>query len=137
MTLQNLSLAKVCGLTGYGLFFWGLGVAKVRYLGPICYGTSMSRSLTAVSTIPLAYLLVRAAEVVFSLQSEDRMSALAMLVAGPLICDGLVLTFYPSLYENEQLRKINPSAATFFSRAGAAWLLYGAGLCLAIVVLTQ
>jgi hypothetical protein len=54
-----------------------------------------------------------------------------------LLLDGIAFMWYPILYENPSLKEKNPSSTVALSRMGAAWLLYGVGLCLGIALLTQ
>lgn len=137
MAFENFGFTRACAFAAYALFLWAVAAYKIRRFGPLCYGTELGRRLTIAVTIPVCYMLIRVSEALFALQPEERLPALVMLVAGPLMCDGFAYTFHSHLYENEQLKKTNPSAATFISRFGAAWLLFGTGCCLAIAVFTQ
>lgn len=47
-----------------------------------------------------------------------------------LIMDGVAMTWFPSLYETESIKKTNPRSVAVLSRMGAGWLLYGTGFAL-------
>ena len=136
MALYGLSLAKTCGLVAYGSILWGVGVVAIRYGGPQMFHTNLSRSLTMVATAPTMYLLVRLTEVMFSLNSQERLAALVLINGTGTLLDGIAHTWFPTVYENPLLQKTNPLAACTISRYGSGWLLGFVGLCLTMIVFT-
>ncbi|CAF1528126.1 unnamed protein product [Rotaria sp. Silwood1] len=134
MALHSLSLAKTCGLVGYGSILWGMGVITIRHGGPYMFRTNLSRSLTMAATVPAVYILVRISEVMFSLNSQESLAALALVNGIAIILDGVAHTWFPSAYENPSLQETNPLAACSISRYGSGWLLYFVGICLTMLV---
>lgn len=134
---QSLSELQVAGLIGAGSFLWGVGVVKIRYAAPFCYATSRGRLATFIATVPLSYLMSQTAEAIFARRSEEKLPVVTILAGTTLLLDGLGFTWLSSLYENEDVKKKDPHLASTMSRIGAAWLLYGTGLCLLMAAITK
>ncbi|CAF1328858.1 unnamed protein product [Rotaria sordida] len=134
MALHNFSLAKTCGIMGYGAFFWGLGVWSIRHGGTYMFQTNLSRSLTMAATVPMSYAVIRLTEAVFSLNAQETLVAMTLGTGFASILDGIAHTWFPSAYENPELQKKNPLAACTISRYGSGWLLFFVGAALTMIV---
>ncbi|CAF1160660.1 unnamed protein product [Rotaria sp. Silwood1] len=134
MALHNFSLAKTCGIIGYGAFFWSLGVLAIRRGGTYMFQTNLSRSLTMAATLPAAYAVIRLTEAVFSLNAQDTLAAVALGTGAASILDGIAHIWFPSAYESPELQKKNPLAACTISRYGSGWLLFFVGAALTMLV---
>ena len=85
---------------------------------------------------PIGYGLMRFAECALGLDTRHRLISTAILSGAAMLMDGVALMWYPATYENPDLSKKNPQAAVFFSRAGAAWILWGVGVSLGLALYT-
>ena len=137
MISTPFNVSQLSGLVGFGAFLWALGVVKIRYAGHLLYVTSVRRIGTLLVTLPLSYGLILTAEVTLGIHSTQRLSLVSTIGATTLIMDGVAMTWFPSLYENESIKKTNPRLATVLSRMGAGWLLYGTGFCVALSAFTN
>ena len=137
MPFGSLNQSQVTGLIGLGAFLWAVGVAKIRYSGHICYVTSARRICTCLASIPASYGLIAAAEYLFAVPSSQRLPMVTLVATTTLVMDGVAMTWFPSLYENESIKKTNPRSAAVLSRMGAGWLLYGTGFALGWAILTS
>lgn len=131
----SLSEKQIASLISAGAFLWGVGVVKIRYAGPLCYSSEQKRLATFLATAPLSYAMVRAAEAIFVRTPVQRLPAVTILAGTTLMLDGIGFNFFPSWYEDENVKKVNPQVATQYSRTGAAWLLYGTGMCIFIAAI--
>ncbi|CAF3004199.1 unnamed protein product [Rotaria sp. Silwood2] len=134
MTLQGLSTAKACGLAAYGCVLWGAAALTVRHAGPACYNTDLGKTLMMVAAVPGSYILVRSVDKLFPLSSKERLAAVTLVTASALIMDGLAVTGFPSIYENESLKAKNVDLARSIARDGTGWVFFGAGVGLAIAL---
>lgn len=130
-----LSGNQIASLITAGTFLWGVGVVKIRYAASLCYSNKQKRLATFLVTLPLSYGMVHAVEAIFVRTPIQRFPVITILAGTTLILDGIGFNFFPWLYENEQVKKINPQVAAEYSRAGAAWLLYGTGMCIFIAAI--
>ena len=137
MAVAYLTHSQIGGLVGFGALLWVIGVIKIRYAGHFCYVTSWRRVGTLLVTIPVAFGLIAFTQKFFGIPSSQRLSAVTIVAATTLVLDGVGMTWFPSLYENETIKRTNPRLAAVLSRMGAGWLLYGSGLCLAIAVVLK
>ena len=136
MQLARLNQSQITGLIGVGALLWVVGVMKIRYTGHILYITSPRRISVCLISVPLSFGLILAAEYLLSVPSSQRILMVSLVTTTTLILDGIALTWFPSLYENESIKKTNPRSATVLSRMGAGWLLYATGFTLAWAILT-
>lgn len=134
---QSLSQLQIASLIGAGTFLWGVGVVKIRYAGPFCYATNRGRLATFMATVPLSYVMSRTAEAIFAATPEEKGPVVTILAGTTLLLDGIGFTWLSHLYENEDVKQKDPNLAARMSRTGAAWLLYGTGLCLLMGALTK
>ncbi|CAF1453679.1 unnamed protein product [Rotaria sp. Silwood1] len=134
MALHNFSLAKTCGVIGYGAVFWGLGVLTIRHGGTYMFQTNLSRSLSMAATVPASYAVIRLTEALFSLNAQDTLAAMVLGTGAASILDGIAHTWFPSAYEDPELQKKNPLAACTISRYGSGWLLFFVGAALTMLV---
>ncbi|CAF1509710.1 unnamed protein product [Rotaria sp. Silwood1] len=134
MALHSFSLAKTCGIIGYGAFFWGLGVLSIRHCGTCMFQTNLSRSLTMTAIVPAAYTVIRLTEAVFSLNVQDTLAAVALGIGAASILDGIAYTWFPSAYECPELQKKDPLAACTISRYGSGSSLFFVGAALTMLV---
>ena len=137
MAFGSLNQSQVTGLIGLGTFLWAVGVVKIRYAAHFCYVTSTRRIGTLLASIPISYGLIAAAEYLFAVPSTQRLPMVTLVGTTTLVLDGLAMTWFPSLYANESIKKTNPRSAAVLSRMGAGWLLYGTGFALGWAILTS
>lgn len=133
---QSLTQLQIASVVGTSTFLWGVGAATIRYVGPYLYSTEKKRLATAAATVPMSYVLVRATESLFVKEPSQKFAVFAIATGVPLILDGLAFSFYPQLYENEDVKKKDANLAVSLSRTGASWLLYGVGCCLLFAAFT-
>jgi hypothetical protein len=137
MLPKDLSQFQLPGLVGLGVVFWGMAAYKVRYAGHIVYANDLRRLSMFLSTIPLGYVAIRFSEGLLAISPKERLTTTSVMCSSALLLDGIVFMWFPTLiYENSILKQKNPSSAVAFSRMGAAWILYGVGVCLGIALLT-
>lgn len=136
MALSHFSLAKTCGIVGYGAFFWGVGVLTVRHGGRYLFQNNANRSLALAATVPAGYGIIRLTQALFSLNKQDTVTAFVLGTGVASILDGIAHTWFPSAYEDPELQTKNPLGACTTSRYGSGWLLFfvGAGLTMLVVV---
>lgn len=127
MLTENFSQFQIFGLVGLGAFFWGVGVATIRYGSNILFGNELRRIGSFIGAIPMAYVTIRLTEELLSVNPRQRLAATAIMACVALFLDGTALMWYPTLYENLSLT---------FSRTVAAWLLWTFGLNLFIPLFT-
>lgn len=137
MALNRLTQSQITGLISLGAFLWAVGVVKIRYGAHICYVTSLRRIITCLASIPISYTMIAGAEYLFAIPASQRITMVTLVTTTTLILDGIAMTWFPSLYENESIKKTNPRSAIALSRMGAGWLLYGTGFALGLALITS
>ena len=81
--------------------------------------------------------MIRISEGLLSTTPKQRLTATVILTCSALLLDGIAMMWLPNLYENQSLKKKNSFTSIYFSRMGAAAILWGGGIGLLIALLTQ
>ena len=136
MLPKDFSQFQVAGLVGLGTIYWGMAAYKIRYLGPIAYANDLRRISMFLSLLPLSYVLIRFSEGILGINSKERLAATTIMCSSALLLDGIAFMWFPTIYENPELKQKNPAAAVTVSRMGAALILGGVGVILGIALLT-
>ncbi len=136
MLSKNLSQFQISGLVGLGVIYWGIAAFKIRYAGHVVYANDLRRFSMYLSSIPIGYITIRFTEGLLGISSKERLTTTTIMCSTALLLDGIAYMWFPTLYENPTLKQKNSSSSIVLSRMGAAWLLYGVGVCLGIALLT-
>jgi len=128
---------QISGLIGLGVVFWGAAALKVRYAGHIFYANDLRRFSIFMAAAPIGYTAMRFSEGLLGISSKQRLTSTAIMCATALLLDGVAFMWFPTLYENPSLNQKNSTSSIIRSRMGAAWILWGVGVCLGIALLTQ
>jgi hypothetical protein len=116
--LNAAQIARLCALS---VFLWILATAYIR-LWPAAFTDPVMGAAGLVTTFPMAWLsvwLVRRIAGAQLLEGVCVVGAIAMMI------DGAALRFLPQVYGDSDM----------VLRLGAAWLLWGYGVSLAIALL--
>ena len=136
VSTHSLSYVQTFGLLAWSVCIWLVDIVKIRYAGPFCYANSRRQMMTFVGTILLTYALVFATEQLIGASSKQRLTVSMVASLTTLVIHGITTTWFPSVYENESVKKTNPRLAATLSRAGSGWILYGTGLYLFMALVT-
>lgn len=136
MSGRDFSQSQLVGFIGLGAFFWGVGVAAIRYGSNILFGSKNRQIVSFIIAIPTAYATIRFSEELLSVHPKQRLAATAIMSCTALFLDGTALMWFPTLYENPSIRKKNSFSSLTLSRMGAAWLLWTFGINLFIGLFT-
>ncbi len=119
----QLRRGQAVSLVALGVALWLLFALLIRYVMPTGWFASPTISvLLFMACIPSAWLLVRLCQRTAALTPEQLVPGVAIASAAALPCDGVALTWAPQLY--------GADAASILP--AAAWLFWGAGVCLAL-----
>jgi hypothetical protein len=118
--LTGLQIARLAVLS---VVFW---VAATLYIGlvPGAFSGSVRGVIAFATTLPVAWLSVLLTRRVGRLAPAQLLSGVALVGALAMMIDGVVLRWLPSVYGSD----------TEVLRAGAAWLLWGYGVSLAVAL---
>ena len=134
MTLDQM---KTYGLIGLGGMISVIDALTIRNCAHSLYANKQRRCLTYIVSLPVGYGMLLFSQRLLNLNSEQLVESAAIISVTTLMIDGVVLMFFPTVYENPSLKKSDPQLAMDFSRMGSAWLLWGVGVCFAAVLLTH
>jgi hypothetical protein len=113
---------------GLGAFFWLVAALFIRFSGPSLFHLGNPwLGLLFVSVVPLGWVFVQACLVVGGLDRRDALAPISLASATGLLLDGLAISAFRSLY-GETMEHV---------MLGAAWLLWGVGVLLAIASFMQ
>ena len=122
-TSRQLRRAQAASLAALGIALWLLFALLIRYVIPSAwFGSPVVSPLMFAGAIPGAWLLVRLCRQTAAMTSEQLVPGVAVASMAALLCDGTALTWAPHLY--------GADAASILP--AAAWLFWGAGVCLAL-----
>jgi hypothetical protein len=135
MKAEHLTHIQTYGLVGLGAFFWAVAAMTVRYTGHVCFANDLRRLSTYIAIIPASYVIILSSEALVGSASKQRLTATVIMDVTALMLDGAAFMWFPTLYENPELKKKNSHMAIAFSRMGAGSILWGAGVILGIALL--
>ena len=136
--LQGLSTGQVTGLVGFGSFYWAVAAFAIRSRPKTLFGSGTNQLVTYASLVPISYAGIRVMEVALSLSPRHRLITASVSSATALFLDGIAMMWFPEqVYENPEIRKVNPSSAVLFARMGASAILWGVGVILTIAITTN
>ena len=119
----QLRRAQAASLAALGITLWLLFALLIHFAIPPAWFSSPPLSpLLFAAAVPGAWLLVQLCRQTAALTSEQLLPGVAVASMTALLCDGTALTWAPRLYGGD--------AASILP--AAAWLFWGAGLCLAL-----
>ena len=133
---KDFSQFQVANLAGLGAIYWGIGTYIIRRFGPVIYVNDLRRLSMFASFVPVSYALIYFSEVIVGINSKDRLTSTVIMCTSSLFLDGIALMWFPTIYENPELKQQNQSAAVTGSRMAAASILGGVGIILAVALLT-
>ena len=137
MYQSDLTPLQVFGTMISAALLWAVGVTIIRHVGHVLFATNSRQAATLVFSIPLSYVSILMVEKPVGASPQERLLVTCIACATALIMDGIAFTWFPSLYENESIKKKNPHSAVVLSRIGAGYLLYTFGFTLAWAALTS
>lgn len=116
----RLGRAQLARLAVLAVVLWYLAALFIRFALPAgLYGGGPGALLFA-ATVPLAWAAVWLAARVARLRPEQVVPGVAFACAVAMLCDGVALTWAPTVYGGASARLA----------LGAAWLLFGVGAIL-------
>jgi hypothetical protein len=136
MLSKDFSQFQVANLVGLGAIYWGMAAYGIRRFGPVAYANDLRRISMFLSLVPVSYVLIRFSEAIVGINSKERLTSTAIMCSSALLLDGIAFMWFPTIYENPELKQKNPPAAVTVSRMGAALILGGVGVILGIALLT-
>jgi hypothetical protein len=104
-----------------GAALWGAATLYIRFL-PAAVADPVWGAVGFATTLPIAWLTVRLIERVGRLAHDQLLAGVVLVGAVAMMIDGVALRWGPGVYAS--------SDGTV--RLGAAWLLWGYGLSLAV-----
>lgn len=119
-----LSGRQVAILVLLGLALWGAATAYIRLL-PGMMADPLAGDLSFVTAIPMAWLSIILVRRAAGLSRDQLMAGVSVVGAAAMLIDGAVLHWAPAVYGTSET----------VVRLGAAWLLWGYGVSLAIALL--
>jgi hypothetical protein len=115
-----LKKGKVGQLVGLGAFFWLVAALFIRFTGDRVFRKgSPLLALLYVLSWPIAYVIVKTGTRAAAVEKEDMVDSVAVMSLTAMILDGVALTWFKGFYGEEFEN----------THYGAAWLLYGVGVC--------
>jgi len=120
MMLGRTQIARLIALS---LGFWVLATLYIRLL-PNALINANQGSLGFVATLPVAWLSVRLTKVIGRLAPNQLLFGVTVVGAIAMMIDGVALRWFSGVYGSD------PRAV----RLGAAWLLWGYGVSMAIAL---
>jgi hypothetical protein len=119
-TANNLSSKQLLIVISLGVFFWFAFAMVIRLGNGLGIFGGAIGAVTFLLSIPIAWFLILGIKAIAGLHTGQVMSGLGISSATAGLCDGIALTWMPSLYGNES------SAALL----GAAYIIWGVGIIL-------
>jgi hypothetical protein len=136
MLPKDFSQFQVASLAGLGAIYWGMAAYKIRRFGPVAYANDLRRISMFLSLLPIGYVVIRFSEAILGINSKERLTTTTIMCSSALLLDGIAFMWFPTIYENPELKQKNPPAAVTVSRMGAALILGGVGILLGIALFT-
>ncbi len=118
-----LNRTQIASLIGLSLALWVAATLYIRYL-PAAFSDPLQGSLGFLTTLPAAWISVWLTRFVGRLTAEQLMAGVGLVGAVAMMIDGVALRWLHSVY--------GPDETTL--RLGAAWLLWGYGVSLAMAL---
>ncbi len=116
-TLSSKQILIVCSL---GVFFWLVFALVIRFgNGMGIFGGAIG-AVTFLLSVPIAWFLILGIKTMAGLTTGQIMTGLGISSATAGLCDGIALTWMPSLYGNELSEVL----------LGAAYIIWGVGIIL-------
>ena len=113
--LAGLTTRQVIVLLIIGVVYWFGGAMAVRLGAPLGIFGPMASLATFVAAFPVAWGGVWLAAKLAQLRTEQVVPGISVGTIGATCCDGIALTWFPSLY----------GAEVELVLYGAAWILWG------------
>ena len=136
MLPKDFSQFQVASLAGLGAIYWGMAAYEIRCFGPVSLANDLRRISMFLSLVPLSYGVIRFSEAIVGINSKERLATTVIMCSSALLLDGIAFMWFPTIYENPELKQKNPAAAVTVSRMGAALILGGVGIILGIGLFT-
>jgi hypothetical protein len=119
-TTNNLSKKQLLVVITLGVFFWFVFAMAIRLGNELGIFGGAIGAVTFLLSIPIAWFLILGIKAIAGLATGQIMTGLGISSATAGLCDGIALTWMPSLYGSES------SAALL----GAAYIIWGVGIIL-------
>jgi len=119
-----LSKSQSVILIAFSAFLWIAATGYIRFY-PAAFVDPVHGAISFVTALPAGWLSVYLTKRVAHLSSEQLLPGIAVVGATAMMIDGLVLHWVPGAYGSDDT----------VLRFGAAWLLWGYGVSLAIALL--
>jgi hypothetical protein len=119
-TKNNLSSKQLLVVISLGVFFWFIFAMVIRLGNELGIFGGAIGAVTFLLSIPIAWLLIVSIKALAGLGNGQIMTGLGISSATAGLCDGIAITWMPSLYGNES------SSALL----GAGYILWGVGVIL-------
>lgn len=119
----QLRRGQATRLAASGVALWLLFALLIRFsISAGLFGSAAASVLLFIAAIPLAWPMIWLCRHTAGLTPEQVVPGVAVASAAALLCDGVALTWAPSLY--------GPDAASILPVV--AWLLWGVGVILTL-----
>ena len=136
MLPKDFSQFQVANLAGLGAIYWGVAAYILRRFGPAVFANDLRRLSMFLSLVPVSYIVIRFSEALVGINLKDRVTSTAIMCSSALLLDGIAFMWFPTIYENPELKQKNQHAVVTVSRMAAASILGGVGIILAVALLT-
>ena len=101
-----------------GAIFWALGVASVRFMGPL--GAFRPALALLLVTVPVVWTTVRVVAGAMP-RSVSLLESVSLVCMPALLLDGIAFSLVPGLYGSNEAER----------RTALAWLVFYVAMCLA------
>ena len=117
-----LSRRQLAILVALGIFFWFVFAMAVRFTSGLGLFGGVVGVATFLLSIAVGWLIVILLRRLASLTAGQLVTGVALSTAAAALCDGIVLTWMPTLYGNDPADVL----------LGAAYILWGVGVLIII-----
>jgi hypothetical protein len=119
-TTNNLSKKQLLVVISLGVFFWFVFAMVIRFGNGLGIFGGAIGAVTFLLSIPIGWFLIVGIKAMAGLAIGQIMTGLGISSATAGLCDGIALTWVPSLYGNELSEAL----------LGAAYIIWGVGIIL-------
>lgn len=119
---MNFSAKQIVIVVVAGAVLWLAAALCIRYLGFAIFDFGVAHTVAYFALFPITWVFVRLVQNLAELSDEDVFLGIGASTMTAVLLNGLALAMYPDLY----------SLSFEIQVAGAAFILWGAGVTLAV-----
>jgi len=113
---------------GLGAFFWLVAALFIHWTGPELWRAGNPwLAFVFLACIPIGWIFIGVTLVLGGISRREALVPVSLMCVTGLLLDGIAISTFPSLY----------GASAEHVMLGAAWLLWGVGVLLALVLFTD